>query len=52
MAKWTTSKIKKMSKQELQEVIDRAKGVQTVYSSASKEELQRELIFLINQGEV
>lgn len=48
--KWTMAKFKKMSKEKLQRAIDRAKGVYTIYSGASKQELVNEFVYLVNKG--
>lgn len=48
--KWTITKIRKMTKEELQRTIDRAKGAYTVYSGASKQELINEFVHLVNKG--
>ena len=48
--KWSNSKVNKLSKEEMVALIDKAKGTKTVFYSASKDELKRELINCINKG--
>ena len=48
--KLTMTKLKKMDKQELINMIDKAKGLRTVYNGASKAELINQVVNLYNQG--
>lgn len=48
--KWTNAKVRKLTKEEMIALIDKAKGTQTIYYGANVDELRREVISLINKG--
>lgn len=50
--KWTMTKIKKMTREELIATIDKANKTYTAYSTASKKELTNQLCNLINNGKI
>lgn len=48
--KWTNAKVNKLTREEMIELIDKAEGMETVFTGASKQELKNKLIDLINKG--
>ena len=48
--KWTNAKVNKLTTEEMIALIDKAEGLETVYTGASRQELKNKVIQLINKG--